>query len=446
MPMWTSIAKKREKSKGKKVAEKRKTMEEKVKQLERGEIDISMALIQALIPIGLKAVEEKLQEEVLSLAGKKYQHGKEQVRWGEQGGSIYLRDQKIPIMVPRVRNKTANIEIPLEVYQKLQEPYLGDRQTMLKLLQGISMRKYQKSAELVPEVFGISASNLSRRFKRVTGAMIRGIKERRLEKYDFVCVFIDGKRFARDGLLIALGVTLEGKKMILDVEQSYSENSRVMEQFFDKLIERGLKYEDGLLFIVDGSKGIINAIENRFREYGFIQRCRWHKQENVISYLNEHQQKICKAQLQEAYHQTTYKEAKAGLDKLHREMVTVNQSAANSLLEGLEETLTLHKLGLSPELRKSLDTTNCIESVMSQLGQYTDKVDRWRNSYQLLRWTIASLLEIEPSLQRIRGFQYLNLLRIKMREEIKLRQKKQAIENPTSEELVAGIHNDTLKV
>lgn len=446
MPIWTSIPKRRGKSKRKKVIEKRKITEEMVRRLGTEEIDMNMALIQALIPIGLKAVEEKLQEEVLSLAGKKHQHGKEQVRWGEQGGSIYLRDQKIPIMVPRVRNKAANIEIPLQVYQKLQEPYLGDQQTMLKLLQGISMRKYQKSAELVPEVFGISASNLSRRFKKVTGAMIRGIKERRLEKYDFVCVFIDGKRFARDGLLIALGVTLDGRKMILDVEQSHSENSRVIEQFFDKLIERGLKYEDGLLFIVDGSKGIINAIESRFQEYGFIQRCRWHKQENVISYLNEHQQKICKTQLQEAYRQTTHKEAKAGLDKLYKELLAINQSAASSLLEGLEETLTLHKLGLSPELRKSLDTTNCIESVMSQLGQYTDKVDRWRNSYQLLRWTIASLLEIEPNLQRIRGFQYLNLLRIKMREEIKLRQKKQGVGSSINEDLMAGIHNDTLKI
>ena len=134
------------------------------------------------------------------------------------------------------------------------------------------------------------------------------------------------------------------------------------------------------------------------------------------------------------------------MDKLYKELLTINQSAANSLLEGLEETLTLHKLGLSPELHKSLDTTNCIESVMSQLGQYTDKVDRWRNSYQLLRWTIASLLEIEPNLQRIRGFQYLNLLRVKMREEIKLRQKKQGVGSSTSEDLMAGIHNDTLKI
>jgi transposase-like protein len=300
--------------------------------------------------------------------------------------------------------------------------------------------------ELVPEVFGISPSNLSRRFKKNTIAQLRQLKTRSLKGYNFVCVIIDGKRYAEDGLLVALGVTLDGTKVILDIEQSHSENSGVVRQLFDRLIERGLRFEEGLLFIVDGSKGIISAVERRFEEYAFIQRCQWHKQQNVIGYLNDAQKEICKRALQAAYAQTTYREAKAGLEKLHRELQSVNESAANSLMEGLEETLTLHRLGLSPELCKSLNTTNCMESVMAQLGQYTDKVDRWHNSNQILRWTAAGLLEIEPRLHKIRGYRYLHLLRIKMRDEIKKRQEKQAVGCATIDDPVTGRHLSTPEV
>lgn len=126
-----------------------------LRQLNTDDLDISVALIQSLIPYGLKAVEEKLQADVEVLAGIRYKHGKENTRWGSQPGSVYLRDQKIPIMVPRVRNKLFKEDIPLQTYQKLQQPYLSDRQTMLKLLNGISMKKYKESAQLVPEIFGI---------------------------------------------------------------------------------------------------------------------------------------------------------------------------------------------------------------------------------------------------------------------------------------------------
>ncbi|MCK5580115.1 MAG: transposase, partial [Candidatus Omnitrophica bacterium] len=314
--------------------------------------------------------------------------------------------------------------IPLESYEKLQEPYLVDEKTMLKLLCGISMRKYKKCSELVPEVFGISASNLSKRFKRATQEQVRRIKRRSLALHDILCIFIDGKRYAKDGLLVVLGVTSSGEKIVLDIEHSHTENSTVVDQLFDNLLKRGLKYEDGILFVVDGSKGLISGIRKKFQEYAFVQRCQWHKRENIISYLDKAQKEIVKRRLQEAYRKTTYKEAKSKMQTIYRELANINISAANSLKEGLEETLTLHSLGLSAELRRSLSTTNCIESVMSQLAAYTDKVDRWRRSYQLIRWTSAALLEIEPMLKKIGGSKYLNVLRFKMKEEIKKRQKK----------------------
>ena len=419
MPVELSIPRRRGKAKVK-VIEKRKLTQKMLTELRIESLDTRVSLIQALIPLGLKAVEEELQKEVEMLLNNSNERN---TTWGKNPGSVYLQDQKAPIMVQRVRDRYQHKEKLLQSYQKLQKPYLCDKKIMLKLLNGISMHKYKESTELVPEVFGLSASNMSKRFKKATEENLKELNTRSLAIYDFICIFIDTKRYAKDGLLVALGVTIGGCKIILGIEQSHTENSAAINQFFDKLIERGLKYNLGILFIVDGSKGIIKAIEEKFQEYGFIQRCTWHKEQNVSSYLSKHQQEICKIELKKAYKNTSYKDAMRSLEGLYNRLAITNESAASSLKEGIDETLTLHRLGLSPELCKSLSSTNCIESVMSQLGMYTDKVDRWQSSNQILRWTAAGLLEIEPNLRRIHGHTYLPLLRFRLKEEILKRQK-----------------------
>lgn len=280
------------------------------------------------------------------------------------------------------------------------------------------MHKYKESSELVPEVFGLSASNMSKRFKNLAEESLKELNTRSFSMYDFICIFIDGKRYAEDGILVALGVTIEGIKVILGIEHLHTENSLAINQFLDKLIERGLRYDQGILFIVDGSKGIIKAIQEKFQEYGFIQRCIWHKEQNVCSYLSKHQGELCKLELKRAYKNTSYKDALKSLEGLYNRLSIINESAASSLKEGIDEILTLHRLGLSVELCKSLNSTNSIESVMSQLGIYTDKVDRWQSSSQILRWTAAGLLEIEPNLRKIHGHNYLPLLRYRLKEEI----------------------------
>jgi len=440
-----SIARKRRKWKVK-VKERRQALKQMLELGQINDIDVKVALIQALIPEGPRAVNEKLQAEVLMLAGEKRRHGKENVRWGSQPGSVYLQDQKIPIIVPRVRNKLRNMEIPLEYYQRFQEPYQGNEQVFKKLLNGLSTHKYRESAELVPEVFGISASNLSRRFKYASGVRLKQLQERRLEKYDFVAIVIDGKRFADEGLMIALGITIEGTKIILGIEQMATENHRPIAQFLEKLIERGLRYEDGILFIIDGSKGIRKAIEDVFPLCGVIQRCHYHKIENVAGYLPKGIQMIWRAKLRAAYRQTKYEAAMRALEKLAVELHNINPSAEASLREGLEETLTLHKLGLYVELGKSLSSTNCIESVMSQLGQYTDKVDRWRGGSHIQRWAASGLLALEPGLQKMRGFRYLKLLRARLQEEMAKRKKIQGLGDATIDDLRVGIHLTTPEI
>ena len=194
------------------------------------------------------------------------------------------------------------------------------------------------------------------------------------------------------------------------------------------------------MFIIDGSKGLVKAIGEIFPTCAVIQRCLYHKIENVVSYLAKGLQAIWRVKLRAAYKETTYEAAKRALSKLEAELEQINPSAAASLKEGLEQTLCLHRLGLSAELGKSFSSTNCIESVMSQLGQYTDKVDRWRGGAHIQRWAASGLLALEPRLSKVRGFRHLKLLRMKLAQELARQQKKQPLECPISEDLGVGIH------
>ena len=418
-----NVTKKRGKAKVK-ISDKREAAMQKIVDTYSEDFDIRMSVIQELIPIGLKAFGEELQGEIIRLAGERYSRGGDNARWGRQNGSIYLRDQKIPIRIQRVRNEVTDEEVPLQAYQRLQKPF-NDDDAMRRLLHGLSTHKYQESSSLAAEAFGISASNLSKKFKKCSGNKLKQLQDRSLSQYDILAIFIDAKRYAKDGVIVGLGITMDGKKIVLGIEQMHSENGRAIEQWFDRLIERGLKFEKGILFIIDGSKGIRKAIEHKFSIYALIQRCRWHKRENVVAHLDDAQKVIFRRRLQDAYGKTTYKEAKDSLTLLHRELDKFNSSAANSLLEGLEETLTIHHLGLSPELAKSLSTTNCIEGVLSMVGSYTDKVDRWHNSNQILRWTGMGLMDIEPRLNCIYGKGYLKVLRFKLQENIAKRLEKE---------------------
>lgn len=387
------------------------------------DIDVKLSLIQSLIPIGLDNVRRILQEEITQIAGEKGLHGKKNVRWGKQWGSVYLLDQKVPVKVPRLRNKGYNMEIPLEAYQKLQHPYKENEQAMKRLLNGLSMNRYAESSEIVPEVFGLSASNMSRRFQISTAARLKRLMSRDLGSYDFTVILIDGKRFAEEGIVVAVGITTYGNKIILGISQMNTENHKAVEEFFNNLIERGFRFEEGVLFIVDGSRGIIKAIKNKFRGYELIQRCQYHKRENVISHLSKGQQMLWRNKLKSAYTEETYDKAKGELEKLVKELEEINPTAANSLREGLEETLTLHNLGISGSLRRSFSTTNCIESILAQVEQYTQRVDYWRNGAHIQRWVAAGLIEVEPRLCRIKGWRSLTVLRSKIKEVLQIKEK-----------------------
>ena len=378
------------------------------------DLDSRVALIQALIPVALDKVHEALKEEIQSLAGERYARTGRQpghVRWTSQRGSIYLADQKIPIQVPRVRDRLRNQEVPLQIYERLQQPRALDTGLLHKVLGGLSTREYERCAEAVPEAFGLSASTVSRRFKRASARKLRELTERRLEGYDLVALLLDGKTFAEDEMVTAVGVTITGEKVLLGFVQTATENRKVSAAFLRELVERGLRIDVGLLVVTDGAKGLHAAVREVFGTAAVLQRCQWHKRENVLEYLPERHRATIRRKLQAAYEQPTYEAAKRALGKVRAELVLLNASAVASLDEGLDETLTLHRLGVFRELGTSLKTTNAIESIHARGGSRTAKVDHWKNSEQKQRWLATALLDLEPRLRRIRNYRALPLLR-----------------------------------
>jgi putative transposase len=378
----------------------------------------SVAMIQALIPIGLKAVEDALRSEVTELAGARYARDDAHpgvVRWGRQRGSIYLADQKVAITVPRVRDRLGGGERPLETYRQLQTPRSQDVGLFRRVLGGISCREYEAAAEAVPEAFGLARSSVSRRFIRASARELQRLQERRLDDAEWLVLILDGKTFAGDQLVIALGVTSTGEKRILGLVQTATENKRVIAAFLRELVSRGFPSDQPLLVVLDGAKGLRAAVADVFGDVP-VQRCQWHKRENVVSYLGKTDQRSWRRRLQAAYAHPSYGDAKEALQRLHRQLRLVNASAAASLAEGLEETLTLHRLNVFPELGVSFKTTNLIESVMARLEARVRRVTHWRTSDQKLRWTAAALVATERQFRRVKHHRHLPLLKRALKE------------------------------
>lgn len=374
-----------------------------------------ISMIQALIPLGLLAVEEELQGEVLELAGGRYSRGGTVKRWGSNPGSVFVGDQKLKVNVPRVRDVVGDYEVPLRSYERLQSPAHVDEMAFRRVINGISQGKYERAAEHVPETFGIKKSSICRKFIRASAKRLKEFLERDLSGYDIVAIFIDGKCFQENEMVIALGVTLTGEKILLGFVETSTENHTVCRDFLNSLKLRGLNLEQEILFVIDGGKGIRRGIEEACGEKALVARCQWHKRENVVSYLSKERQGEYRGQLQDAYNEPTYDEAKKALLAIRRDLGRINQSAVNSLDEGFEETLLLHKLGLFEKLGQSFKTTNCIENVNKQLAAYTDRVDRWQSSDQRRRWVASALLAIEPRLNRVSGHEHLQELRVALK-------------------------------
>lgn len=377
-------------------------------------IDVQLSIMQQHLNICKLVINSLLQASTEDLSGKRYCRRKpyegRYSRWGYNPGSVRVCNQKLPIEVPRLYDGQEDTYFNVPLYAQMKKQADHNQELENSILYGISMRDYERVAPQLIDRFGLSPATISRQFVAKSKEAIEPFFTRSLAEHCWVALFVDGKHLAAQQMIIALGITDEGQKIPLSVIQSSRENHIAIGQMFSDLINRGLTYEQGLLFVIDGSKGIRKAIEEVFGSKAVIPRCQWHKRENVVSYLREGMQDLYRKRIQQAYRESDYTLAKAQLLTIGEELKKMNLSAARSLEEGLEETLTLHRLKLADTFSRSFATTNCIESLNAQISKYTHKVKRWMDSEQRYRWVISALMEIEQRLHKINGFRQLHLL------------------------------------
>jgi len=393
------------------------------------DLNAKVEFIRNLAQIGMLHVQELLNENLEALAGPRHSRGDQWAgsRHGSNPGTVVLAGQRLPVKVPRVRGPEG--EIPLEAYQALHERGTQVDQALLKrVLYGISCRNYEVAAEAVPGAIGLSSSTVSRRFVAASAAQLRSFQERDLSGEDLVAMFLDGKAFADDMMVIALGVRITGEKVFLGFVQTDTENEKVLAPFLRSLLSRGLDISEGLLVVIDGSKGLRSAVNKAFRGRAVVQRCMWHKRENIVSYLAKSEQRPWRRRLRLALDRPTEAEARRQLMSLHKELEERNLSAAASLMEGLEDLLTLHRLGVYALLGRSFKTTNCLESVNAAVEKRCSKVDSWKGSDQKHRWLAAALLDTEPRLRRVMGHRHLAQLRTAIKRELRIEASEQTSE------------------
>ena len=282
------------------------------------ELDAKVELIRSLIPLGLMHVQELLDQEVTALASERYARKDASVsgrRHGSNPGTVGLAGQRVPIRVPRIR-RVAGSEIPLRSYEAVRGDRDVDDLLLRRVLYGISCRNYAAAAAAIPGAIGLSSSTVSRGFIQASAAQLRAFQERDLSGEDVVAVFLDGKTFADATMVIALGITLAGEKRFLGFVETDTENATVLTPFLRSLIERGLDVSQGVLVILDGGKGLRTAVRKAFRGRALVQRCQWHKRENVVSYLAKGEQTVWRQRLQAPTNRPDYDEALGALELL----------------------------------------------------------------------------------------------------------------------------------
>jgi transposase-like protein len=364
---------------------------------------------------GLKILQGILEQEVRQRVGPPHHPDPAggNLRWGRQPGYVVFGGQKMALDRPRVRTRTGE-EVELDSYGKLQQAGRMQRAVAERMVCGLSTRKYRRAVQSVLDGYGIRKSSVSRHFVRATAHQLRELCERRLDTLNLVALLIDGIEWAGQTLIVALGVEESGSKHVLGLWQGATENATVCTALLEDLVARGLDPQRHYLFVLDGSKALRAAVERVFGARVQVQRCQLHKRRNVKDHLPESCRADYDRQLRNAYAMTRYSDAKAALEKLLRQLERINPSAARSLEEGLEETLTLHRLGVGSLLRRSLSSTNLIESCLSTVRQVARNVKRWHGGEHIARWTAAGLVEAEKKFRRVRGYRELKELDAKL--------------------------------
>ncbi len=353
---------------------------------------------------GLLLMMGVMDEEVRHVVGERSvpNAGRQANRWGKEQGYCVVDGQKVPIQRTRVRDK-AKREVKLGSYELFQRSGPLEAAVWDKITRGLSTRNYGPVVKDFANAYGVEKSTVSENFIEASREKLKALMERPLGELNLCAVLIDGTPFKDRQMIVALGIGCDGTKTVLGLREGATENTTVVSALLSDLVERGLDFSAPRLYILDGGKALHAAVKRHAGEAAFIQRCQVHKKRNVIDHLPDDHKADVKRKLQNAYAMAEYADAKRALDRLHRELMDINPSAARSLEEGMEETLTVHRLRVPEQLRRTLSSTNVIESAFSIVETVCRNVKRWRHGDHIERWIASGLLVAERQFRKVIG-------------------------------------------
>lgn len=355
----------------------------------------------------LQAAYAMFNDEITALCGPR--HGRdrdaEAVRGGSEEGSIRWEGKRLPVRRPRARDE--NGEVMLESYAALRDYDLFSDENQELLIRGISTRDFGEVTRKLDDDLPLSKSSASRSFIRASQKDLDLLNSRDLAGDEYCVIMIDGIQKAETHVITAMGFTTQGHKRILGLRSGASENSDVVKDLLQSLLDRNLTTTHHVLFVLDGAKALKTAVKAHWKERAIVQRCQLHKIRNVLKYLAKDLQRTVERRMATAYALKTYDQALNELKKLMKWLRDRSDQAANSLAEGLEETLTVHRLDLPELLRTTFRSTNPIESMFDKVKTRGRRVKNWNADNQLARWSASALLLHEKKFKRIKGFKQL---------------------------------------
>jgi transposase-like protein len=372
------------------------------------------AFFELCVDVGQQVFSVLMEQDREVLCGPKGKHDPERLahRAGSTSGDITLGGRRIPVRRLRARSLGGKeLALPSFAFATDRDPL--DRRTMEAIACGVSTRKYGRSLEKLgedQEERSTSKSAVSRRFVGLSRKQMTAWLSTPLHDLDLRVLVIDGIVFHDHTVLIVLGIDSDGKKHVLGLREGTTENSQVAKSLLRDLLERGLDPERARVFVIDGSKALYTAIRKVFGPLGLLHRCQVHKRRNILDHLPERLHASVDRVLKEAWDSTDADLAKRRLESLAASLEAEHPGAAGSIREGLDETLTLQRLGIEGSLYRTLRSTNTIENLNGGIATYTRNVKRWKGGGMIVRWVSAAVLEAQKRFRRIRGYKEMDRL------------------------------------
>ncbi len=373
-------------------------------------------LLALSVGVGLGVLAELMEDEVDEVVGPKGKHDPRRaaVRHGHESGEVTLGGRRVQVERPRVRSADGLAELPLQTYAHFADRDPLAKAVLERMLAGVSTRRYRRTQEPVgseveQQARSTSRSAVSRTFVERTRRSLGELMSRRLDDVRLAAMMIDGLELQGRTNVVCLGITTEGVKIPLGLWEGSTENATVATALLSDLVERGLDPEQGILFVIDGAKALRKAIRNVFGDAP-VQRCLRHKERNVTEHLPERDRPNVQQRLRRAWALEDHARALDQLRRLAAELDRSYPGAAGSLREGMEETLTLTRLGVRGNLKRTLESTNPCESMIEIVRRTQRNVKRWSSGEMALRWTAAGMLEAERQFRKIIGYRDLATL------------------------------------